>query len=354
VTEPSVSVEARDAIAPIAAEWDALARQVGASPFLWPGWFEAWLAAFAGGPPLVLTAWRERLAGVLIVRRRAGALLSPTNAHTPAFGMVADDPAVARALAHALFASGARTIALDHFAGDDPVLAEVADAAAGAGHAFVQRTLQRSPYATLHPGDDVDARIGEKRARNLRRFERRLRALGRVELEVADGRRQLHALLAEGFRLESSGWKAARGTAIASSPATRRFYSEVASWAAAAGILRLAFLRVDGRGVAFHFALEDASAYYLLKCGYEPEAGHCAPGRLLARAMFARALAGGLERFELLGGDDPWKREWAREHRTSVRVRAFRPTLLGKLDRAAQTTLLYGRPLAKRTLARVR
>jgi CelD/BcsL family acetyltransferase involved in cellulose biosynthesis len=315
---PSVSVEARDAIAPIAAEWDALARQASASPFLWPGWFEAWLAAFAPGPPLVLTAWRARLAGVLIVRRRAGALLSLTNAHTPAFGMVADDPAVARALAHALFAS----------------------AAAGAGHAFVQRTLRCSPYATLRPGD-------------LRRFERRLRALGRVELQVADGREELDALLAEGFRLESSGWKAARGTAIASSPVTRRFYSDVARWAAA-GILRLAFLRVDGRGVAFHFALQDASAYYLLKCGYAPEAGHCASGRLLARAMLARALAGGLERFELPGADDPWKREWAREHRASVRVRAFRPTLLGKLDRALQTTVLYGRPLAKRTLARVR
>jgi CelD/BcsL family acetyltransferase involved in cellulose biosynthesis len=349
-----VTVETRAEIAPIAQEWDALARRTAAAPFLRPGWHEAWLAAFSLGRPLVLTAWRDRLAGVLMTCRRGGALMSPTNVHTPAFGILASDPAAARSLAQALFALRARTIALDYLLADDPVLADIDAAAAAAGHAVVRRTLQRSPYATLRPGDDVDARIGDKRARNLRRFERRLRSAGRVEVEVADGRERLEALLEEGFRLEGSGWKAARGTAIASQPATRRFYTDVARWAAEAGILRLAFLRLNGEGIAFHFALEDVSAYYLLKCGYSPEMRHCAPGRLLARAMFARAIAQGLERFELLGADDAWKREWAREHGERVLVRAFAPTYLGMADRALQTTLLYGKPLAKRTFARVR
>ena len=39
---------------------------------------------------------------------------------------------------------------------------------------------------------------------------------------------------------------------------------------------------------------------------------------------------------------------------TRVLLRAFAPTMLGNADRALQTTLLYGKPLAKRTLARVR
>jgi CelD/BcsL family acetyltransferase involved in cellulose biosynthesis len=346
-----VTVETRDSIAPIAREWDALADRAGAPPFLRPGWFEAWLAAFSAGPALILTAWRERLAGVLILRRRGGALVSPTNAHTPRFGIVAADAEAVHALVQALFTSGARTIALDHFASDDPALEDIGAVAEATGHAVVRRTLQRSPYATLRPDDDVETRLGFKRARNLRRFERRLRAAGHVEVEVADGGERLDALLAEGFALEGSGWKAAR---IVSSPVTQRFYRDVAHWAAAAGLLRLAFLRVDGRGVAFHLALQDASAYYLLRCGSEPGLSHCAPGRLLARAMFARAIAGGLERFEMLGADDPWKGEWAREQRENVRLRAFTPTLLGTVDRALQTTVLYGRPLAKRTLARVR
>lgn len=349
-----VTVETLREIAPIAHEWDALARRTSAAPFLRPGWHEAWLAAFSLGRPLILTAWRDRLAGVLPVCRRGGALVSPTNVHTPGFGIVASDPAAARSLAQALFATRARTVALDYLLADDPVLADIGDAAASAGHAVVRRTLQRSPYATLRPDDEVDARIGDKRARNLRRFERRLGAAGRVEVEVADGRERLGALLDEGFRLEGSGWKTARGTAIASQRATRRFYTGVAHWASRAGILRLAFLRLNGRGIAFHFALEDPSAYYLLKCGYAPEMGHCAPGRLLARAMFARAIAEGLERFELLGADDPWKREWAREHGERVLLRAFAPTYLGMADRALQTTLLYSKPLAKRTIARVR
>jgi CelD/BcsL family acetyltransferase involved in cellulose biosynthesis len=348
----TVTVEACAAIDPIAREWDALVCRTGHPPFLRAGWFAAWWRAFAAGAPLVLTARRERMVGVLALRRRVGALCSPANVHTPGYGIVAEDRDAARALTAAMYATRPRAVALDHLSVADPGLTDLCAAAGAAGHRVQIRQVRRSPYATTQPGVDVDSRLGHKRAHDLRRLERRLAAAGRVEVEVRDGREALEALLVEGFRLEGSGWKSARGTAIASSATTVRFYTDIARWAAAEGLLRLAFLRVGGRGVAFHFALQDTTGYYLLKAGYDPVYRHCAPGRLLMRAMLAEAIAQRVPRFDLLGGDDPWKREWAREHCERVWLRTFASTPLGTVDRALHTAVLHARPVARRTLGR--
>jgi CelD/BcsL family acetyltransferase involved in cellulose biosynthesis len=348
------TVVACPAIEPLSAEWDALVCRTGDRPFLRAGWFAAWWKAFGRGQAVVLTARRDRLVGVLPLRRRGGALLSLANVHSPGFGIVAEDADAARALTDALFALRPRVVALDHMAADDPALEVLCGSAGRAGHRMLVRPLQRSPYAALSPGDDVDVRLGRKRARNLRRFMRRLESYGPVAVDVADGRERRHELLAEGYRVEGSGWKCARGTAIASRPETLRFYSELAGWAAENGLLRLAFLRAGGTAVAFHFALEDESGYYVLKAGYDPDFAHCAPGRLLMRAMLARAIDAGLPRFDLLGGDDPWKHEWAPEGCDRVLVRTFAPTPTGAADRALRAAVLSARPAVKRTLGRAR
>jgi hypothetical protein len=46
-----VTVDVHDAIAPIAAEWDALAERTAAPPFARPGWFAAWGRAFGADEP---------------------------------------------------------------------------------------------------------------------------------------------------------------------------------------------------------------------------------------------------------------------------------------------------------------
>jgi CelD/BcsL family acetyltransferase involved in cellulose biosynthesis len=351
-----VTVDVHDAIAPVAAEWDALADRAGAPPFARPGWFTAWWTAFGAGDPVVVTAARGgRLRGVLLLRRRPGILASPTNAHTPAFRMLAEDSAARSELASWLFAQRPRRVQLDYLDATDPGVPELYRAAAASGHRVLRTVVRQSPYAVLVPGEDVDRRLGGKAAGNVRRNLRRLEETGTVEIRIEEAPGRLDQLLAEGFRVESSGWKADRGTAIVSSPATRRFYTAVAHWAAGAGLLRLGFVRLDGRAIAFAFALQDDAALYLLKGGYDPEYRRFGPGKLLFRSLMARAVASGAGRFELLGAAEPWKLEWTRDCHEQILVRSYAPTVLGVADRAAQTAYLrYGRPLAKRALARVR
>ena len=157
--------------------------------------------------------------------------------------------------------------------------------------------------------------------RDLRRCRRRLEELGRVTLDVEYDTAHLDEALA----LESLGWKRTAGTAIISAPQTARFYTEVARWAAATGRLRLIFLRVDGRPVAFHLAIEDDRTYFPLKGGFDPALSAQSPGRLLIHATLERAFAVGLRRYEFLGGSDAYKLRWATEAYDRVLFQAFAP-----------------------------
>ena len=162
---------------------------------------------------------------------------------------------------------------------------------------------------------------------------------------MTDGGANLAGLLDEGFRVEALSWKGARGTAIASDARTRRFYDAVARWAAARGWLRLAFLRLDGRAIAFQFDLEAGRTYYSLKIGYDPAFDRYSPGKLLAYAMVARAVSTGLATYELLGPDEPWKDRWTSTFREYVRLDAYAPSPAGAASWAVAT---HGRRLARR------
>jgi CelD/BcsL family acetyltransferase involved in cellulose biosynthesis len=179
----------------------------------------------------------------------------------------------------------------------------------------------------------------------LRRRRRRLEEAGRLNLEVSDGTQGLSDLLEEGFRIEGSGWKEARGTNINPHPAMRRFYTEVARWATERGWLRLAFLRLDGQALAFDYCLEHNGIHYLLKTGYDPSYRRFAPGMVIRYLMLFRAFSNEISTYEFLGADYGWKREWTDTLRGRLFLRMFAPTALGSLDRA---TFVHGRPTAKR------
>jgi CelD/BcsL family acetyltransferase involved in cellulose biosynthesis len=189
-----------------------------------------------------------------------------------------------------------------------------------------------------------EASLSTSLRRDLRRCRRRLDEQGRVWLDVHDdvGR------LAEALELERLGWKEQAGTAIASRPETQQFYTEIAHWAAQRGWLRLIFLRLDNRAIAFQFALEDGSAHLGLKSGFDPAFRAMSPGRLIIQASLERAFAIGLQRFEFMGTADAYKLRFANDAYDRVLFQAFSRKPAGRVSHAA---FAYGRPVAKRVLA---
>lgn len=348
-SRPAIAIEG--SIERLAPEWDSLADRLGASPFMRPGWFEAWWSAFRPGRLELITVRQDgRLAGVVPTYRRAGVRRSATNDHTAMFGALADGPAASRKLARALFASGARRAALAFVERGDAWLPQVRASAARVGWRTLEQPLERSPYIRTD-GDigSYEATLSSKLRSEVRRRRRRLEEDDHLWLEVVDGSERLDALLGEGLALEAAAWKAGAGTAIESSPATRAFYGRLTRWAADRGILRMAFLRHGGRAIAFDLCLESGGVHYLLKTGYDPAYRSAAPGIIIRREMISRAFSTGLASYEFLGHDHAWKLRWTNSCRERVVLQAFAPSLAGSLDRLVT---VRARPLAKRLLRR--
>ncbi|MFY0523453.1 GNAT family N-acetyltransferase [Archangium gephyra] len=171
---------------------------------------------------------------------------------------------------------------------------------------------------------------------NCRRRRRKLEEKGRVTVERVEGGLDLEAKLEEGFALEASGWKGRRGTAMAQDARTRGFYSELARSAGYAGRLALYYMRLDGRAVAFQYALEYGGRYFLLKPGYDETLGDCSPGQLLMEDVLRDCMSRGLREFDFLGPDMVWKRDWTDKVRRHTWLYVFNDTALGRAMCAAK------------------
>jgi len=348
-TPASLEVKAYEGVDPgLIQEWAELTQRVNAVPWLSPGWIAAWWDAFGKGTLQLLAVRRAGgLVGLLPVRVTGGALASPTNCHTPHFGVVADDARARQALAQALFAGGARKVSLCFLSPEDPFLAACTQAALSAGYWPLVRDHERSPYLLLQgQWQDYYERLGGGLKRAMKKAANRLNKEGELWLDVQDGKTELPCLLEEGFRIEASGWKGQEASAIASRPETRHFYTQAARWASEQGLLRLLFLRCQGRAIAFEFCLEKDGVLYLLKSGYDEAFHYYGPGNLLHRELLRRAFATDVKRVEFLGSDEPWKLGWTDTVRTFVAFHAFRP-LWGTLEWLAHA---HGQPLATRVL----
>jgi CelD/BcsL family acetyltransferase involved in cellulose biosynthesis len=334
----ATTVEIHQHIEPLVGEWELLARQANASPFLWPGWMEAWWHAFGAGRLQILTVHQHgRLAGVLPLRRVGGALSSTTNPDTPLFGFLAANEAAAEKLVQALFSQNARRIDLSLLLAEDTGLSLTRAAGDAERYRVLTESIRGLPYVAIDgtSWDEYEKGLSKSLRGDVRRQRRRLEEKGHLTLDVRDGTEGLDELLEEGFGLEGSGWKDAEGTSIKANPATRRFYTEVARWASERGWLRLIFLRLDGRALAFDYLLEFNRTCYGLKTGYDPAYGRFSPGKVLRYLMVARAFSEGLAAYELLGVLEPWKQKWTNAWRELQSLHMFAPTGLGFLDRAA-------------------
>lgn len=345
---PPETVELLGSADTIRTDWDALADRTGAAPFLRPGWIEAWLDSFGEGEPAYLVSRRDgRMVGVLPVDSRGGTLASAANWHTPLYGPVVEDEQAASDLARAVIARATRRADLWFLDADARGFPQLSAAVADAGYGTIVRPIARSPYVSVEGAfEEFMAGRDRKFRKDIGRRWRRLEEEG-GGADFEDGRENLDELLAEGFRLEGSGWKVENGTAISSSPRAERFYRRIARWAADRGWLRLAFLRTGDRRVAFDFGIEAEGAFYVPKGGFDVEYRKLGPGQLLAYASIKRAFETGLGTYEFLGQQDEYKLQWTSTVRERLRLQAFPRRPAGAATYAAWR---YGRPIARKVL----
>jgi CelD/BcsL family acetyltransferase involved in cellulose biosynthesis len=333
-------LQGRAAFEALRDEWDALvARGPADVPFARHDWIAAWLDAFAPDAALrvlVARAPAGRAAGMaaLLVQREHGVtrLVAPANDHScrVEWAIGEDAPgAVAALWGHLRDRLRWDVLLLRDVARDGPTSVLLEAAARADRHLTGRWESLRTPYIELG-GSDPEARTSAKLRANLRRRAKRLAEMGAVALKRVDGFEGLDVALAEFLALEAGGWKGEGGTAIALDPALVRFYSRIARDAAARGGLAVRALTLEGRAVAVHLGIVHRGIYYLPKTAYDERLGQVSPGQLLQREVLAECSARKLARFDFLGPDMDWKRDWAPAHAPHDWLYVYRPSFAGR------------------------
>lgn len=332
-------------------EWNELYERAGVEhPFLTHEWIRTWWECFGAPAGLEILVFRDGAAGAIALvplvadaTRMFGVGLSrlglPWNFHTPRLGLVVAErhEEVYRMLWDHLLESDRRwdLLRLCQLPEGSRESRRLADLAASEGFLVGRWTSGGAPWVEVRGSwDDYFARLSKKHRSTVRNRTRRLQALGEVELETVDGsagRVALEEALTEGFRLEGAAWKARAGTAILSHDETEAFYRILARRTAARGWLRLHFLRVGGRRVAFLYSLLHEGTLYALKGGYDPEHARSSPGVVLFSLILRDAFERGLRRIDFLGDEERWKLDWTRRSREHHWLYVFRPSPRARL-----------------------
>jgi len=204
-----------------------------------------------------------------------------------------------------------------------------------------RRPTDSSPWVPLRGAwDGYFSGLARKHRSNLRNRRKRLEQLGPLEVRGVSSGAEIGPALDAGFRLEAAAWKGGQRTAILCRPELRLFYTRLAAWAAQRGWLRLQFLDVGGRSVAFAYMLSFKKTLFLLKPGYDPAYAAYSPSNALLSMVLRDAFTRGLDRFDFLGEDDPWKLDWTSELRPHSWLFVFPDTPRSRLLHLVKFQLL--------------
>jgi CelD/BcsL family acetyltransferase involved in cellulose biosynthesis len=189
-----------------------------------------------------------------------------------------------------------------------------------------------SPYLTLTgTWDDYFEGLHRKYRSNIRNRLSRLCKMGAVEFEAFSTEDEIAHSLQAGLEIEAKAWKGQAGTAILCHSDLLAFYQNFAQRAAEQGWMKLYFLTLNGRKIAFSYSLLYHKTLYMLKPGYDPALAPLSPSNLLCSMMIKDAFKLGLREFDFLGTNDEWKLNWTGVTRPHCWLFIFSKTLPGPL-----------------------
>ena len=328
-------------------EWDALVEASGTThPFIAHTWLRAWWSAFGAGKAMRIAIARKggTLVGaaplMLTEQRMFGlktrVLESIANDHTPWYDFIVarGHEAVAYAALWQQIRDGVRwdVLQLRQLSSESQTLAYLRQIARRDALPVGTWASERSPFVSFDGSWDAYFQaLGHNHKRNVGKALRRLQRMGDVRLEMVSSPEEVRGALAEGMRIEALAWKESAGTAMVSRDDVHAFYETFGREAAEAGLLRLFFLVCDGRRIAFSYGLLLRRTIFVLKGGYDPEFGRFSPYHVLYSLVFQYAFEHGIERYEFLGNDEPFKMKWTDAVREHCWLYVYSRSLRGRL-----------------------
>lgn len=231
----------------------------------------------------------KRLAGFMPVRwsRQAlslpGPMLVGWNAYAPLAVPTLDREQPVRAageLIKAARAAGAHALLLPGTATEGPAFAALKQALAE--RRLSPRVLRSYRRAALDATSDAESllrdALGAKKLKELRRQRNRLEDSGALTFSVATEPDDVAVALEAFLRLEASGWKGERGTALMQHPGDAAFIRQSAPALAAERRFEIASLTRNGQTLASGLILRDGPTAYFFKIAMDESEARCSPG----------------------------------------------------------------------------
>lgn len=326
--------------------WNELLRHDDPfAPFLSHEWITAWYAAYGAGRRLhVLLAHQgEALQGILPLlesrQRFAGLPLRcldfPANGHSPAADLViraGAEVAVQQAFtAHLREGDPDWDVATFAEAASNSNLAQMI-----AGFSSAERHVQpqrSSPYIGLE-GDWETYRgsLSKNFQRALRNNRNRIARAGGAVVEACVAAEEVEAAMSDVFAIGDKSWQGSEGSAVGSTAENAAFYRGIVRALAPHGLVRLWFLRLGGRRVAFELHVVHAGVEFGLKTGFDRDFEDLGVGTYLdqhiVQTLFEEKRC---REYDLLGNADFYKQRWTDRTRDYARHLLFGASAPGRL-----------------------
>jgi CelD/BcsL family acetyltransferase involved in cellulose biosynthesis len=156
------------------------------------------------------------------------------------------------------------------------------------------------------------ATLGKSLRYDVRKLEKTLFTSGRAVVEPVT-EDEIGKGLDILFEQHKMRWRK-RGLPGAFMGREQRFHHDWGRQAIRKGWLWLSILKLDGEPIGAIYAMRFGDSCYYYQAGFDPSKGSISPGTLLVAATIKRAIDEGLEHFDFLRGDEPYKRRWKPQH----------------------------------------
>jgi len=298
----TIEVAGEQRLAGLDEEWrDLVGRAAAPNVFMDPALIRAAALSYPDSRCTALLAWQNsapgrRLVGVwgLAVRRPAHSIIRTPVLTAPAMphGYLAT-PVIDRTVIDEVLDAMLDCIAADRTLpnivaiealGADAAVAQALDRvleARGSGRCVIARWARPKLAAESEARASFDSALSAATRKKLRQHRRRLAREGTLQYRVAREPDAVREAFAELMRIEASGWKGRRGTALLDNAEDAAFARRMVVALAGRGDAVVHGLYLDGRAVSMQVVLHSEPAAFTWKTAYDEKLHDFSPGMLL-------------------------------------------------------------------------
>ncbi len=161
---------------------------------------------------------------------------------------------------------------------------------------------------------------------------------------------ELGSLLEALYELHDKHWRLRGLSGTLHSPARRQFYGELGRLLLRRNRLDFWLLELNGKIVAAQFGMRHGTTVFSLQEGFDPDYAADSVGYVLRSQVLQQLIAGGIRRYDFLGGADESKLRWGADPGHYVDLRFARPNSAGGACLRAQYYAAQAKSWMRRNL----